>query len=131
MSAREAYIAGRSGGKRPSKQTSPSSTQRNTQQDREQKAFDSGAAERSREQRIRNEMKKPKDRDEGIAGLTDREKEQIQNLANSKLTGGKNPYNVSTEGGITTLGEETTRLQTPSIGEGINNFIDNFDRRFN
>lgn len=123
MSAREAYIAGRSGGKRPPKQTSPSSTQRNTQQDREQKAFDAGAAERSREQRIKNAMKREKDRDPNIGGLTNEELNTIQTLSTKT---GKNPYNVSTEGGITTLGEETTRRQTPSIGEGITNFVDNF-----
>ena len=58
MSAREAYIAGRSGGSRPpTRQTrgsDPSETQRNTQeQNREQKAFDAGQQERQRAQTIK------------------------------------------------------------------------------
>jgi len=60
MSAREAYIAGRSGGSRPpTRQTrgsDPSETQRNTQeQNREQKAFDAGQQERQRAQTIKED----------------------------------------------------------------------------
>ena len=71
----------------------------------------------SREQRIKNAMKREKDRDPNIGGLTNEELNQIQNLADRP--GGKNPYNVSTEGGITTLGEETTRRQTPTLAESV------------
>ena len=65
MSAREAYIAGRSGGSRP-KQSSPSSTQTNKNEDA---AYDAGQQERQREQTIRNE---------GIAGLPQDEREQAK-----------------------------------------------------
>jgi hypothetical protein len=89
MSAREAYIAGRSGGSRPPKQTSPSSTQGNTQQDREQSAYDAGQQERQREQTIRNE---------GIAGLPQDEREQARTIAENVAKQGqfKDPYDVLT-----------------------------------
>ena len=80
MSAREAYIAGRSGGSRP-KQSSPSSTQTNKNED---SAYDAGRQERQREQTIRNE---------GIAGLPQDEREQAKTIA--KKTG-KDPYDTLT-----------------------------------
>lgn len=80
MSAREAYIAGRSGGSRP-KQSSPSSTQTNKNEDA---AYDAGQQERQREQTIRNE---------GIAGLPQDEREQAKTIA--KKTG-KDPYDTLT-----------------------------------
>jgi len=78
MSAREAYIAGRSGGSRP-KQSSPSSTQTNKNEDA---AYDAGQQERQREQTIRNE---------GIAGLPQDEREQARKIAQNT---GKDPYNT-------------------------------------
>jgi len=89
MSAREAYIAGRSGGSRPpTKQTrgsDPSETQRNTQQqDREQKSFDAGQQERKREQTIK---------EKGIQGLSQRNQEQAKIIAEKT---GKDPYNTLT-----------------------------------
>jgi len=111
---RGSYIAGRSGAKPTTKKQEQSAS------------FKAGKTERDREQRIKNAMKREKDRDPNIGGLTNEELNQIQNLADSKLTGGKNPYNVSTEGGITTLGEETTRRQTPTLAESASDFVDNF-----
>jgi len=107
MSAREAYIAGRSGGSRPpTKQTrgsDPSETQRNTQQqEREQKSFDAGQQERQREvkvtdkgivaKRFLQENKKPSQdeinqQDQGIMakiGLGDIEKGYIGDEAFKK-----------------------------------------------
>ena len=68
-------------------------------------------------------MKRKKDRDPNIGGLTNEELNTIQTLATET---GKNPYNVSTEGGITTLGEETTRRQTPNLAQSASDFVDNF-----
>ena len=84
MSAREAYIAGRSGGSRPPKQTSPSSTQGNTQQDREQSAYDAGQQERQRAETLANPKK-------GITSLSQDEREQARSIAEQT---GKDPYNA-------------------------------------
>ena len=102
MSAREAYIAGRSGKSRPpTKQTrgsDPSETQRNTQQqDREQKSFDAGQQERQRE--VRAQVTKKKGTGPNVkGGLTEKELEQARNIASG--AGGiptlKDPYNVLT-----------------------------------
>jgi hypothetical protein len=111
MSAREAYIAGRSGGSRPPKQTSPSSTQGNTQQDREQKAFDAGQQERQREQTIRNE---------GIAGLPQDEREQARSIAEET---GKDPYNTLTNEEKENLPSfEKKKGKVDAIFEGIKDF---------
>lgn len=121
--ARSAYLLGRSGGKRPSSFSSPSSLGQSRAQERANKAFDAGAKERDRERRIRNTMKREKDRDPTIGTLSNEELEKIQDQADRS---GKNPYNVSTEGGITTLGEETTKRQKPTIGESLDNLVSNF-----
>jgi hypothetical protein len=96
MSAREAYIAGRSGGSRPPKQTSPSSTQGNTQQDREQSAYDAGQQERQRAETLANPNK-------GIGGLSQDERELARSIAEQT---GKDPY--GTEGRIAEGGKFIT-----------------------
>ena len=108
---RGSYIAGRSGAKPTTKKQEQSAS------------FKAGKTERDREQRIKNAMKREKDRDPNIGGLTNEELNTIQTLATET---GKNPYNVSTEGGITTLGEETTRRQTPTLAQSASDFVDNF-----
>jgi len=91
MSAREAYIAGRSGGSRPSRGSGSSSgpgssTQRaRVDEVRQQQAYDAGQKEREREQTIRNE---------GIAGLPQDEREQARSIAEET---GKDPYNTLTD----------------------------------
>ena len=81
MSAREAYIAGRSGGSRP-KQSGPSSTQRDKNVDA---AYDAGRQERERAQTIR---------DEGISGLSQEQQEQAKTVDEQT---GKDPYNTNTK----------------------------------
>ena len=102
MSAREAYIAGRSGGSRPPKQTSPSSTQGNTQQDREQSAYDAGQQERQRAETLANPNK-------GIGGLSQDERELARSIAEQT---GKDPY--GTEGRIAEGGKFITPEKTPT-----------------
>tara|TARA_R100001079_G_scaffold107703_1_gene77119 strand:- start:20 stop:1135 length:1116 start_codon:yes stop_codon:yes gene_type:complete len=85
MSAREAYIAGRSGGSRPPKQTSPSSTQGNRQQEREQQAYDAGRQERERAQTIQQQ---------GITGLPQDQREQARSIAEQT---GKDPYDTESQ----------------------------------
>jgi hypothetical protein len=85
MSAREAYIAGRSGGSRPPKQTSPSSTQGNRQQEREQQAYDAGRQERERAQTIQQQ---------GITGLSQDQREQARSIAEQT---GKDPYDTKSQ----------------------------------
>ena len=101
MSAREAYIAGRSGGSRPKSSSSTgspgSSSQRQEQQDREQKSFDAGQQERQRE--VRAQVTKEKGTGPNVkGGLTEKELEQARNIASG--AGGiptlKDPYNVLT-----------------------------------
>ena len=122
--AREAYIAGRSGGSKPpprqTRGSDPSETQRNTQeQKREQKAFDAGQQERQRAQTIK---------EEGIAGLSQREREQAKKIAQNVAKQGqfKDPYNVLTrkeeieagypKTGIEKLQEITgTKIISPTI----------------
>ncbi len=95
MSAREAYIAGRSGGSRPSRGSGSSSgpgssTQRaRVDEVRQQQAYDAGQQERQREQTIRNE---------GIAGLPQDEREQARTIAENVAKQGqfKDPYDVLT-----------------------------------
>jgi hypothetical protein len=110
MSAREAYIAGRSGGSRPpTKQTrgsDPSETQRNTQQqDREQKSFDAGQQERQREQTIKQE---------GIQGLSQRDQEQAKTIAQNVAKQGifKDPYNTLTREEQIDAGYPKTGIET-------------------
>ncbi len=93
MSAREAYIAGRSGGSRPPKQTSPSSTQGNTQQDREQSAYDAGQAERRRDLEGPSKTIVPSDSKTGKT-----EYEQARTIAENVAKQGqfKDPYDVLT-----------------------------------
>ena len=85
MSAREAYIAGRSGGSRPPKQTSPSSTQGNRQQEREQQAYDAGRQEKERAQTIQQQ---------GITGLSQDQREQARSIAEQT---GKDPYDTKSQ----------------------------------
>ena len=90
MSAREAYIAGRSGGSRPSRGSGGSSgpgssTQRSRVDEvRQQQAYDSGQQERQREQTIN---------EKGIAGLSQREQDQAKTIAKNT---GKDPYDTLT-----------------------------------
>jgi len=84
-----AYIAGRSGGSRPStKQTrgsDPSETQKNEQEQQSvQASFDAGQQERQREQTIN---------EKGIAGLSQDEREQAKKIAKNT---GKDPYDTLT-----------------------------------
>ena len=72
MSAREDYIAGRSGGKAT------------TTEQEQSTSFQAGKQERQREQTIRNE---------GIAGLSKKEQEQAKTIAEKT---GKDPYNTLT-----------------------------------
>ena len=72
MSAREDYIAGRSGGKATTKEQEQSTS------------FQAGKQERQREQTIRNE---------GIAGLSKKDQEQAKTIAERT---GKDPYNILT-----------------------------------
>ena len=119
--ARSAYLSGRAGG------PPPPDTRSQVDKDqgftsRAQAAYDAGKAESDRERRIKNAMKRERDRDPNIGGLTNEELKKIQDQADRS---DKNPYNVSTEGGITTLGEETTRRQTPTLAESVNDYMDN------
>ena len=109
MSAREAYIAGRSGGSRPSRSSSPSSLGQSRSEEREQQAYDAGRQERERAQTIR---------DEGIGGLSQEQQDQAKTIAEQT---GKDPYNTLTK-------EEKDALpsfqqeQKPNIFSGIVDF---------
>ncbi|MDA9680159.1 hypothetical protein N9U06_01725 [Gammaproteobacteria bacterium] len=89
MSAREAYIAGRSGGSRPSRGSGGSSgpgssTQRaRVDEVRQQQAYDSGQQERQREQILQS--------DQGIQGLSQRDQKQAKTIAQNT---GKDPYDT-------------------------------------
>ena len=84
MSAREAYIAGRSGGSRP-RDVSTGSPGSSSQRQQEQNAYDAGQQERQRAQTIK---------EEGIAGLPQREQKQAKKIA--EITK-KDPYDTLTE----------------------------------
>ena len=107
--ARDAYIAGRSGGSRP-KQSGPSSTQRDKSVDA---AYDAGRQERERAQTIR---------DEGIGGLSQEQQDQAKTIAEQT---GKDPYNTLTQ-------EEKDALpsfqqeQKPSLVSGIIDFYNTY-----
>ena len=109
MSAREAYIAGRSGGSRPSRSSSSSSLGQSRSEEREQQAYDAGRQEREREQTIK---------DEGIGGLSQEQQDQAKTIAEQT---GKDPYNTLTQ-------EEKDALpsfqqeQKPNIFSGIVDF---------
>jgi hypothetical protein len=107
MSDREAYIAGRSGGRRPP-DTSTKVEKEQGFGNREQAAYDAGQQERQRAQTIK---------EKGIAGLSQREQEQAKTIAEKT---GKDPYNTLTN-------EEKENL--PSFedkGKGFN-IQDTFD----
>jgi len=119
MSAREAYIAGRSGGSRPSRSSGSSSgpgssTQRaRVDEVRQQQAYDAGQQERQREQTIRNE---------GIAGLPQDEREQARSIAEET---GKDPYNTLTneeKENLPSFKEEKKKGKVDAIFEGIKDF---------
>lgn len=119
MSAREAYIAGRSGGSRPSRGSGSSSgpgssTQRaRVDEVRQQQAYDAGQQERQREQTIRNE---------GIAGLPQDEREQARSIAEQT---GKDPYNTLTDKekeNLPSFKEEKKKGKVDAIFEGIKDF---------
>jgi len=84
MSAREAYIAGRSGGSRPKDTRSQVDKDQGFDTSREQNAYDAGQQERQREQTIN---------EKGIQGLSQRDQEQAKKIA--KKTG-KDPYDTLT-----------------------------------
>jgi hypothetical protein len=107
--ARDAYIAGRSGGSRP-KQSGPSSTQRDKSVDA---AYDAGRQEREREQTIKNE---------GIAGLSKKEQEQAKTIA--KKTG-KDPYNTLTNEEKDAL-PSFQQKQEPDLVSGIIDFYNSY-----
>ena len=123
MSAREAYIAGRSGGSRPStKQTrgsDPSETQKNEQeQQREQSAYDAGQQERQREQRATITKEK------GVGaegGLTPEELQQARNIASGKgdIDTFKDPYDVLTRQQEITAGYPKTALEKLQEASGV------------
>ena len=123
MSAREAYIAGRSGGSRPStKQTrgsDPSETQKNEQeQQREQSAYDAGQQERQREQRATITKEK------GVGaegGLTPEELQQARNIASGKgdIDTFKDPYDVLTRQQEITAGYPKTALEKLREASGV------------
>ena len=85
MSAREAYIAARSGAPRSSRPVTGTS-----KPTREQKAFDAGRQERNREQTIK---------EKGIQGLSQRDQEQAKTIAQNVAKQGifKDPYNTLTD----------------------------------
>jgi hypothetical protein len=105
MSAREAYIAGRSGGSRP-KQSGPSSTQRDKSVDA---AYDAGRQERERAQTIK---------DEGIGGLSQEQQDQAKTIAEQT---GKDPYNTLTQEEKDVL-PSFQQEQKPNIFSGIVDF---------
>ena len=123
MSAREAYIAGRSGGSRPStRQTrgsDPSETQKNEQeQQREQSAYDAGQQERQREQRATITKEK------GVGaegGLTPEELQQARNIASGKgdIDTFKDPYDVLTRQQEITAGYPKTALEKLREASGV------------
>jgi len=118
MSAREAYIAGRSGGSRPPKQTSPSSTQGNRQQEREQQAYDAGRQERERAQTIQQR---------GITGLSQDQREQARSIAEQT---GKDPYDTKSQ--IAPGGGIIASKQAPidKFDDFMTNIIDTGNIRF-
>jgi hypothetical protein len=113
MSAREAYIAGRSGGSRPSKSSGSSSgpgssTQRaRVDEVRQQQAYDAGQQERQREQTIRNE---------GIAGLPQDEREQAKTIAENTK---KDPYDTLTREEEIQAGYPKTALEKLQEASGV------------
>ena len=117
MSAREAYIAGRSGGSRPKSSSSTgspgSSSQRQEQQDREQKSFDAGQQERQREQILQS--------DQGINDprLSQDQREEARSIAEQT---GKDPYD--TESRIAPGGGFITPEETPI--QKFDNFMTSF-----
>ena len=133
MSAREAYIAGRSGGSRP-RDVSTGSPGSSSQRQQEQNAYDAGRQERQREQTIKQE---------GIQGLSQRDQEQAKTIAQNVAKQGifKDPYNTLTreeqidagypKTGIEKLQETTgTKIISPTIqlmagaGKGLQLLLD-------
>ena len=133
MSAREAYIAGRSGGSRP-RDVSTGSPGSSSQRQQEQNAYDAGRQERQREQTIKQE---------GIQGLSQRDQEQAKTIAQNVAKQGifKDPYNTLTreeqinagypKTGIEKLQETTgTKIISPTIqlmagaGKGMQVLLD-------
>ena len=130
MSAREAYIAGRSGAPRSSRPSAPKSGGPAGGPTREQKAYDAGQQERQRAQSIVE--------NKGIEGLSQRNQEQAKTIA--KITK-KDPYNTLTreeqidagypKTGIEKLQETTgTKIMSPTIqlmagaGKGMQVLLD-------
>jgi hypothetical protein len=113
MSAREAYIAGRSGGSRPSRSSGSSSgpgssTQRaRVDEVRQQQAYDAGQQERQREQTIRNK---------GIAGLPQDEREQAKTIAENTK---KDPYDTLTREEEIQAGYPKTALEKLQEASGV------------
>ena len=75
--ARSAYLLGRSGG-RPPPDTRSQVDKDQGFTSRAQAAYDAGKAERDRERRIRNTMKREKDRDPTIGTLSNEELKKIK-----------------------------------------------------
>ena len=118
MSAREAYIAGRSGGSRPPRSSSPSSLGQSRSEEREQQAYDAGRQEREREQRAKIT------REQGVGaegGLTSEELQQAKNIASGK--GGidtfKDPYDVLTRQEEIAAGFPQTGMEKLFASTGI------------
>jgi len=82
MSAREAYIAGRSGAPKAARPSAPKSGGPAGGPTREQRVFDAGQQERERAQIIK---------EEGIYDLSQRQQEQAKTIAEKT---GKDPYNL-------------------------------------
>ena len=85
MSAREAYIAGRSGGRRPP-DTSTKVEKEQGFGNREQAAYDAGRQERQRAEILADPKR-------GITSLSQRDQEQAKNIAKTTK---KDPYNTLT-----------------------------------
>tara|TARA_R100000654_G_scaffold11562_1_gene25466 strand:+ start:5171 stop:6331 length:1161 start_codon:yes stop_codon:yes gene_type:complete len=117
--ARDAYIAGRSGGSRPSRSSSPSSLGQSRSEEREQQAYDAGRQERERAQRAAITKQ------QGVGaegGLTSEELQQARNIASGK--GGidtfKDPYNVLTRQEEIAAGFPQTGMEKLFASTGIN-----------
>jgi len=135
MSAREAYIAARSGAPKSSRPAAGTSKPDGPpgSPTREQKAFDAGQAERRRAEILADPKR-------GITSLSQREQEQAKNIA--KITK-KDPYDTLTEKekidagypedkGIIDKGKETlvdwwSKISpTMALGKGVGALLDNF-----
>ena len=147
MSAREAYIAGRSGAPRSSRPSAPKSGGPAGGPTREQKAFDAGQAEKERA--VRAQVTKDKGTGPKVeGGLTPDELKQARSIASGtglkaagKVPAFKDPYNVLTrkeqvdagypKTGIEKLQEITgTKIISPTIqlmagaGKGVKALLD-------